>query len=58
MNRNAILGLALVTAAAWTICLFATVNIGALEALLGKAVWYVPYGIAVIGVNCLRRARF
>jgi len=55
MNRNTVIGLALVLVAGALTYVFAFS--GALSGLFGKAVWYLPYVALVGGIRQLVRAR-
>jgi len=58
MNKNKVIGLALVASAAVLACVIASSNGGVAEGLVGKAVWYLPYAVMVGGVQRLIRARW
>lgn len=57
MNKNAVIGLALVIIAGVLAYLVASSSDGALVGLFGKATWYAPYVVLVGGVRNLLRAR-
>jgi len=57
MNKNAIIGLALVAFAVALSCVLAGSVGEATKGLLGKAVWYLPYAAFVGGVRNLFLAR-
>ena len=56
MNKTNMLGIALITAAAILSALIATSAGDTAVRLVGKAVWYVPYAVAIGGIRCLVRA--
>jgi len=57
MNRNAVVGIGLVVVAVVAAGVLAASQGGAVEGLLGKSLWYLPYVAAVGGVRKLVRAR-
>jgi len=58
MDKNKIIGIGLVIAAAALACAIASSDGGAAGGLIGKAVWYLPYVALVGGVRCLARVRW
>ena len=56
MNKNMVLGLAFVALSAGLAAWVATLRGSALEMLVGKAMWYVPYVSLVTGIDQLIRA--
>ena len=56
MNKNMMIGLALVALSAGRSVWVSTLRGGMLEMLVGKAVWYLPYVALVAGVDQLVRA--
>lgn len=57
MNKNAVIGLALVIAAGTLACVLASTEGGLVKSLVGKAVWYAPYVVLVGGIRKLVRVR-
>lgn len=56
MNKNMMIGIALVALSAGLSVWVSTLRGGMLEMLVGKAVWYLPYVALVAGVDQLVRA--
>ena len=56
MKKNMVLGMAFVAMAAGLSAWVLTLGGSALEMLVGKAVWYVPYVALVAGVDQFLRA--
>ena len=56
MNKNMMIGVALVALSAGLSVWVSTLRGSALDLLVGKAMWYVPYVSLVAGVDQLIRA--
>lgn len=57
MNKNKMIGLALVALALVLVGLCASAQGGYVAGYIGKAMWYLPYAVLVVGVRHLARAR-
>lgn len=53
MNKNKVIGIGLVIAAATLACAIASSGNGSAGGLVGKAVWYLPYVALVCGIRRL-----
>jgi len=56
MNRNAIIGLALILAAGVLACVCVSARGGLADGLFGKALWYLPYVALVAGVREIKES--
>jgi len=56
MNKNKLIGIALVAAAVALVGVCAFADCGAAVGCLGKAIWYAPYAVLVVGIGRLARA--
>ena len=57
MNKKNIIGIALIAVAAGLAAFACSDAVAAVERLVGKAVWYLPYAALVSGVSMLRLRR-
>ena len=56
MNRNRLVGLALVASSFVLVAFCAAADGGVATDYVGKAVWYLPYGVLIAGLRKLVRA--